>query len=114
MPIAAGRLRQRVRIEEPNAVDNGIGGRAVPAGLPKRRIVADRVPAEVIPLRGTVATEHLVTTSKQLWRVTIRNRPGMTIQRRIVWGSIDMQIKSVAPNETGDGLVMTCESGGRG
>jgi head-tail adaptor len=111
MALSAGRLRHRVRIEEPNLVDNNNGGRAVPAGQAKWRTVADRVPAEVIPLRGEAATQHLVQRSLQLWRVTIRNRSGLTIANRLAHGDTVLTIKAIAPTEARDGLVLSCESG---
>lgn len=112
--IPAGRFRQRIRIEEPNVVDNGRGGRVAVPGEGKWRTVADRVPAEVIALRGTVGTEHLVQHQKQLYRVTVRKRAVLTIEQQLVWGSVVMWIKSCAPNDAGDALVMTCESVVRG
>lgn len=114
MRVATTRYRQRVRIEERNVVDNGVGGRSTPAGAPKWRPVADRVPAEVIALRGTVATEHLVQHQKQLYRVTVRRRAPLTIEQQLVWGAVVMSIKSCAPSDAGDALVMTCESVVRG
>lgn len=112
--IPAGRFRHRVRIEEPNVVDNGRGGRMAVPGEDKWRTVADRVPAEVIALRGTVAIEHLVQQQKQLYRVTVRRRAPLTIEQQLVWGVVVMSVKSCAPNDAGDALVMTCESVVRG
>ena len=80
--LSAGRLRHRIRIEEQNLVDNGKGGRSVPPGQAKWRTQADRVPAEVIALRGDRALQHLVERQRQLWKVTIRNRTGLTIAHR--------------------------------
>lgn len=107
----ASRLRHRVRIETPNLIDNGRGGRVAPAGQDKWRKVADRVPAEVIPLRGETALQHLVERSLQLWRVTIRNRRDLTTADRLVYGEIVMTISAIAPTEKRDGLVLSCQSG---
>ena len=102
MRVATTRYRHRVRIEEPNVIDNGRGGRMAVPGQDKWRTVADRVPAEVIALRGTVATEHLVQHQKQLYRVTIRRRAPLTIEQQLVWGLVVMSVKSCAPNDAGD------------
>ncbi|MEK9211723.1 head-tail adaptor protein [Sphingomonas sp. 2378] len=111
MALSAGRLRDRIRIEEPNLVDNGKGGRAAPAGQEKWRTLADRVPAEVIALRGDRALQHLVERQRQLWRVTIRPRGDLSIANRLVFGTIVMAISAVAPTDDRDGLVLSCESG---
>ncbi len=107
----SSRLRHRVRIEEPNLVDNGKGGRSVPQGQSKWRNLADRVPAEVIALRGDRALQHLVERQLQLWKVTIRNRAGLTIANRIVYGGTVLAITAIAPTDAWDGLVLSCQSG---
>ncbi|APX64567.1 hypothetical protein AV944_00435 [Sphingomonas sp. LK11] len=109
--LSAGRLRHRIRIEEQNLVDNGKGGRSVPAGEAKWRKLADRVPAEVIALRGDRALQHLVERQRQLWKVTIRNRQGLTIANRLVYGDTVLAITAIAPTDARDGLVLSCESG---
>lgn len=109
--LSAGRLRHRIRIEEPNLVDNGKGGRSAPAGQAKWKMLADRVPAEVIALRGDRALQHLVERQRQLWKVTIRNRTGLTIANRIVYGDFVLAITAIAPTDARDGLVLSCESG---
>jgi len=81
------------------------------AGQPKWRTVVDRLPAEVIPLRGEVATQHLVERQSQLWRVTIRSRTGLTIANRLIYGDTVMAIRAIAPTDKRDGLVLSCESG---
>ena len=111
MALSASRLRHRVRIEEPNLIDNGRGGRSAPAGGEKWRAVVDQLPAEVIALRGEVATQHLVERQSQLWRVTIRPWPGLTIANRLVFGDVAMLVRAVAPTDERDGLVLSCESG---
>lgn len=115
----ASRLRDRVDLQEPNVVDNGAGGRRTPPGEAKWRSVADQIPAEIIPLRGGEALDHLVQRAKQLWRVTIRIRPGITTAMRLAWtdpamGPITANIRSAALNDTRDGIVMTAESGAGG
>jgi len=111
--VPTRRLRHRIRIEEPNLVDNGRGGRAAPAGGEKWRALADRVPAEVVGIRGGVALEHLVERHRTLWRVTIRMRRDLLPSMRIVHGDVVMTIKAIVPSELRDALVLTCESGGQ-
>lgn len=111
--LAAGRLKHRVEIQEPNKVDNGRGGRK-PAGQDPWRSIADSIPAEVIALRGDEAVTHLIERAGQLWRVTIRPRADVTPMHRLVWKGITMNIKSAALNVAGDALVMTCASGENG
>lgn len=111
----SSRLRGRVAVERPNLVDNGRGGRKVPADGPAWLPVATSVPAEIIAMRGDEATQSLVVRSKQLWRVVIRPRAGISTGLRIVWrdrflGEIIGNIRSAAPNPAGDELVMTVES----
>ncbi len=111
----ASRLRERITIQERNQVDNGRGGRRTPAGQGEWRDVATGVFAEIIALRGGEALEHAIVRSSQIWRVTIRARPGITTAMRVVWGSITMDIKTAPPARSGsDELIMTCESGGAG
>lgn len=104
------RLRERVTIEEKNLVDNGRGGRKRPEGGPEWNEVAT-VWAEVIGLRGDEALSHLVQRAVQLWRVTIRLGTNVTPAHRLVWNSVPMNIRSIAPTPQRDALVMVCESG---
>lgn len=113
MGIAAGRLRDRVRIEIPDQQPNGQGGRRPTPGTSGWKELAT-VWAEVIPLRGDEAIRNNVERSVQLWRVTIRTRRDIQTAHRLVWPKHDivMDIKSAAPDaQHADALVMTCESG---
>ncbi len=117
MALSAGRLRSRVRIEEPaGLVDNNRGGRrAAPGGAWKP--LAEQVAAEIIALRGEEAVETAVLRSKQLWRITIRRRPILT-GWRLVWtdpvlGEVIGNIRAAALNGSNDGVVITAESEGR-
>ncbi len=114
MTIRTAQLRHRVRIEEPNLVDNGGGGRRVPPGGEKWRLHADRVAAEVVAVRGSVALEHLVARKLTIWRVTMHSRAGLRPDMRLVHGDIVMAIRAIVPTDARDGLVLTCESGGAG
>lgn len=111
----SSRLRDRVTIQEKNLVDNGVGGRRVPDGGVKWRDV-DTVAAEIIPLRGGEALDHLVQRARQLWRVTIRPRTGLAPSMQLVWhdpmlGTVTAAIRAIASTEKRDGLVITAESG---
>ncbi|MBM6576348.1 head-tail adaptor protein [Microvirga sp. SRT01] len=115
MAIDARKLRDRVTIEAENLIDNGRGGRTRPSGQDAWKKV-DTVWAECLALRGGEALQNLVERSKQLWRVTIRPRADLTTSMRLTWhdamiGDVVGNIRSVAPNEDRDGLVMTVESG---
>jgi len=113
MGIAAGRLRERVIIQEKNLVDNGRGGRKRPDGGPEWIDVSGQVPAEVFPLRGDEALSNAVLRSTQIYRVTIRTRAGLTAAHRLYWGKFGqaMNIKSIANSIDGRDIVMTCEAG---
>lgn len=115
----ATRMRHQLRIDAQNRIDNGRGGRTVVPGEDPWRIVADRVWAEIIGLRGDEATQNAVLRARQLWRVTIRARHGMVTGMRLVWrdrmlGELIGNIKAIAPDDTGDALVMTVETGAVG
>ncbi len=113
MGIDAGKLRTRVAIERENLVDNRRGGRTRVPGE-DAWVNVDTVWAECVPLRGGEALRNLVERSTQLWRVTIRARPGLSTGMRLTWrdalvGDVIGNIRSLAPNEERDGLVMTVE-----
>lgn len=111
--LAAGRLKHRIEIQEPDQVDNGTGGRrAKPGTTGWRKLASTR--AEIVALRGQEAVRENIERAVQLWRVTTRFRRDVTPRNRILWGDIVMDITSAAPNDAGDGLVMTCSSGANG
>jgi head-tail adaptor len=108
-----GKLRTRVTFEQENLIDNGRGGRTRATGEDAWKPVKT-VWAECLPLRGGEAMANLVERSTQLWRVTVRARPGFTTGMRLTWtdtliGKVVGNIRSLAPNEERDGLVMTVE-----
>lgn len=111
MAIAAGKLREQVDIEAKNLVDNGRGGRKRPDGGPEWIALAEGVRAEIIPLRGDEALTQSVLRSTQIYRVTMRNRAGITLANRLVWNGTAMNIKTCAPSVDRADLIMTCESG---
>ena len=107
----ASRAREIVTVQERNLVDNGRGGRKTPEGEPEWKTLLDGVRAEIIALRGNEALQQGVLRSSQLWKVSIRNRSGVGVTHRIVWGAVTMEIRVAAPNQDRSELVMTCESG---
>lgn len=108
----SSRLRERVVIQEPNTVDNGRGGRKVPAGQPAWRDVSGQVAAEIVPLRGGEALNLGVQRSTQLYRVTIRKPAGgISTANRLLWGGIALDIRTAPPSTDRVTIVMTCESG---
>ncbi len=112
MTLRARRLKERVTVEVKNLVDNGKGGRKRPDGEPEwKPALPNPIAAEIIPLRGDEALSSAVLRSVQLYRVTVRNRPGITTANRIRWGSVVMNIKSAARSIDRRSIVMTCESG---
>lgn len=113
MSIAAGKLRERVAIQEKNLVDNGRGGRARPSGGPDWVNVAgaDAIRAEIVPLRGDEALSNAILRATQVYRVTIRNRPGLTAAHRLLWGTVALNIKALARSVDRREIVMTCEAG---
>ncbi len=107
------RLKHLVKLQRPDTIDNGTGGRKPSPATNGWADVATPW-AEIIALRGQEAVRENIERAVQLWRVTIRHRDGVTPKMRLVWGAIVMNITAVAPNEQGDGLVLTCESGANG
>lgn len=107
----SSRLRERIDIEEKNLVSNDKGGRRPPAGEDRWRNFATGVPAEIVPLRGGEALSASIQRSTQLYRVTIRKRPGVNTGQRLVWNGITMDIRTAPPSTDRATIVMTCESG---
>lgn len=112
--LSSTRLRHQVQLLAPDTVDNGKGGRKPSPANPDgwKRYASPW--AEVIALRGDEAVRQNVERAVQMWRVEIRMRSDVSTKHQLRWGQIVMNIKSAAPNEAGDGLVMTCESGANG
>ena len=108
----SGRLRETVEIQRKNEVSNGRGGMTTPPG--QERWVSERpgVRAEIVPLRGDVALNLAVQRAVQLYRVTIRYRPGILAgQHRLLWKGVALDIKSAARSPDRRDLVMTAQSG---
>lgn len=113
MSIEAGKLRERITIQQKNLVDNGRGGRKRPDGEPEWIDIDEIgvVRAEIIPLRGDEALSNLILRTVQLYRVTIRNRPGILPTHRLMWGETAMNIKSLTRSADRREIVMTAETG---
>lgn len=116
MSIAAGRLRERVTVEQKNLVDNGKGGRMRPADEPEWWPVKDipDLPAEIIPLRGNEAMQEAILRTVQYYRVTIRARADVLPSHRLMWKGTPLNIKAMARSVDRREIVMTCESGNPG
>lgn len=112
--LSSVRLRHQVLLLEQDTVDNGRGGRKPNPDNPTGWKPYAKPWAEVIALRGDEAVRQNIERSVQMWRVEIRIRSDVSTEHRLQWGAIAMDIKSAAPNEAGDGLVLTCESGANG
>lgn len=101
----ASRLNRRVVLQFPARIANGKGGFT-------KSWTSTPAFAEMLPLRGGEAVEHNLLNAKQLWRVTIRYRPDVTTECRIIHDGRELNIRT---SEDIDGrrreLVMTCESG---
>lgn len=79
----AARLRERVRIERPDETQVSATGTRVPTWT----TVADRIPAEVTPLRGREYIDIRAAASEITTRIRLRYRPGMNPAMRIVHGA---------------------------
>lgn len=102
----ASRLNRRVSIEFPTRVPNGQGGYTKGWSAP--------VPvwAEMIPLRGQEAVKHNLSTSAQLWKVTIRFRTDVNSDCRLMLAGAALNIRTCEdPDGRRRELVMTAESG---
>ena len=100
------RFNRRIDIEVAVRAPNGAGG------FTKAWAPAVTVWAEMIPLRGKEALEHLVLHAQQLWKVTIRYRAGVDADARMKFKGKALNIRT-CEDPAGDfqELVMTCESG---
>ncbi|TCP33271.1 head-tail adaptor protein [Sphingomonas sp. BK235] len=113
MRLSSTRLIHQVTLLAPDLVDNGRGGRKPNPETGGWKAYGEPW-AEIIGLRGEEAVRANVERAVQLWRVEIRIRGDVDTTHRLRCGSIVMDIKTAAPNEARDGLVMTCESGANG
>jgi SPP1 family predicted phage head-tail adaptor len=107
MPIAAGKLREPVRIEVEQRTSNGQGGY-----ITAWTKVAD-VRAEILGLAGDEALRAGVERSVSQYRVTIRKRSDVSVVNRLKWKGQVLAIRSVLPhpNDLRRALLLNCEIG---
>lgn len=106
MTLAAGRLRQRVRIEQNNPVRVGAGREDAWSAI------ATNVPAEVLPKNGGEIFAQGLERSTQFYAITIRFRTDIKVEHRLIWGDITMAIRTCAdPGNRRESLLIVAESG---
>lgn len=87
--MQAGRLRQRVRIQEPVDAQNGLGE------MIRAWSTVATVWAAVEPLRGREFFDAEQVQAEISHRVRLRYRPGVDATMRVLFGSRVFQIQSV-------------------
>lgn len=87
--MAAGTLRERIRIERRSTADDGQGGR-----MSSWALVA-AVWAEVKPKSGSEVTADGRLLSRAWYSVKIRRRTDIVATDRIVWAGRTLNIRSV-------------------
>lgn len=102
----SGRLRDRVVLtDQPRPQSVNELGEPIPAD-----VVTSAVWAEVVPLSGRELQLAQQTAGEQLWRITIRWRPGVTERMKVLYGTRTLNIN--APPKDPDGkrvsLILTC------
>jgi SPP1 family predicted phage head-tail adaptor len=107
MPIAAGKLREPVRIEVEQRTSNGQGGY-----ITAWTKVAD-VRAEILGLAGDEALRAGVERSVSQYRVTIRKRSDVSVVNRLKWKGTGPRdpIGPAASNDLRRALLLNCEIG---
>jgi head-tail adaptor len=101
--INAGRLRERVTLQNPPAVDDGSGGQT--GGWTD----VAQLRAEVIALGGDEEADTAILTGVTRYRVRIRRREVATGQR-LVWGSQVLNIRNVLPDPGRMIMTLLCEA----
>lgn len=104
----AGRLRERITIEQSTRVANGQGG-----WNSDWVAIATKVPAEIIALSGDEALRDGIERSSQQYRVRLRKRDGLTPKERLQWKGQVMEVHSVLPDpkEPNSLLLLICSIG---
>jgi head-tail adaptor len=110
--IAAGRLRETVRVQRPVAVDDAYGGLVdswEAATTPANRR------ADVRPISGRENTETEALTGLSLYQVTLRYDTALAnidATYRVLWGSRVLRIvAATADRGPRREIVLTCEAG---
>src|SRR5574343_88264 len=102
--FAAGRLDQRVTIQQP-AASQDTYGEAVPTWT-----TFGEVWAEVKPALGSEAIANGMTLAQQPVRVRVRYVAGLEVGMRVVHGAKTMAVKSVADvDSAGEIVELLCE-----
>jgi SPP1 family predicted phage head-tail adaptor len=104
--INAGQLRDRIIIQAPIEVDDGVGGktRTWTAGIPVR--------AKVVPLTGSEVAKASILNGVQAYQITIRFREGVGVENRIMLAGAPLNIDSVVdPDRRREALLITAEAG---
>ena len=105
MKLAAGRLRQRIRIEQNNPVRVGAGREDAWSAIAT-------VPAEVLPKNGGEIFAQGLERSTQFYAIMIRFRTDIKVEHRLIWGDITMAIRTCAdPSNRRESLLIIAESG---
>ncbi len=104
--MSAGKLRERITIQSETTTPDGGGGYTA-----SWTNVAT-VWARVTPTRGNEALEAMQMRDTQLYDITIRYRNDVLPKNRVLWGSIELNIRAVANKDERDRyLTLVCERG---
>ena len=106
----AGQLRDRVTIQAETRTANGQGGYSTSWS---NVATTPTVCANILGLSGDEALQAGIQRSVQQWRVIVRKRSDLTTKHRLVWGGVNLDIKSVMPlpDEPRAFTLLMCESG---
>lgn len=104
--MPAGRLRERVTIQQESQANDSMGGGA--------RGWADvaTVWASVEPLRGMEQLQAMQLEISVSHKVIMRYRPGVTAKNRLLWGDIALNIREATnPDRKKMFLQLICDQG---
>lgn len=103
---AIGQMRERVTLQQENSVSDGQGGKV----LAWAEVATFW--ARVEPVRGGEQLAAMRLEASQEYRVTIRQRTGVTAGMRLVWGTKNLNIRTLTnPDERGRFLQLICTEG---
>lgn len=99
-PMRSGRLNRLITIQHQASNPNGTRG---------WQDLFVKVPAEALPLTGGEAVHELGPVNVQAIQLTIRYRPGVTTQMRVVFRNRILEIVSIVNVEENDvELLLMC------
>lgn len=109
-PIPAGALRHRLTIQAENPTADGGGGQgADPWADP---VTVATVWGRVEPLKGRERMQAMQLRGQVSHRVTIRHRPGITAQMRVLFDGRAFNIRAVVNVEERNRILeLLCEEG---